>query len=244
MKKKLCPNCGAELNGSCCEFCGYIQSQSIEKFNKVDITPFKLAKPELFTQEFDKLKGETRSTFLLKWPIDESLCLELTHVQKEENNHIEYSKIHYYKCAADRPFSQSRSCVETWESGYIIGDKSYKGLPKNLAEISFFIDSSVNFVRIVFDYGKIGEYSEKQVYGLQTFYKAFQKAIFGGEEYAKELEEANRNFDKFKIELTQRFEEKEKAYKQEKINEIWKFIGLLLLAIAIGIGIPILIHAA
>lgn len=63
--KIFCPNCGAEIEGNKCAYCGYIVSEK-EKRVKCDIIedePLNLAYPQYFTQTYDQFSGITKSIF-------------------------------------------------------------------------------------------------------------------------------------------------------------------------------------
>lgn len=115
---KSCPNCGAEMKGAHCDFCGYIENSSASQ--KVETEAFQVAHPELFRQYFDKYEGSTCSLFELKY----FLSLE-----------------HYY-CKGKEKIEAS---VKNFQ--YIIEyDKCYKHFPNSLEDLVAFCRSHITSV--------------------------------------------------------------------------------------------------
>ncbi len=185
----ICPNCGAELKDSHCEFCGYTHSHSINESNRIETIPMGVAYPKCFEKSVDNKNNVIVFKFLPKG-VGENLIVQLKYYITKDS---QYS---LYNIKTLRPSLKVHDSAYTDNATYYIGHDCYRGLPSTLDDIKFFCLSKITSLSL--DVYNNVEYSLDpiQIENLQTCYKAFYEAIVGKGVFVDALEECQNSIDK------------------------------------------------
>ncbi len=210
----ICPNCGAELKDSHCEFCGYTHSHSINESNRIETIPMGVAYPKCFEKSVDNKNNVIVFKFLPKG-VGENLIVQLEYYITKNN---QYS-LYYIRTLS--PFRVYVSSCVNDSAKYYIGKDCYSGLPSTLDDIKYFCLSKITSLSL--DVYNNVEYSLDpiQIENLQTCYKAFYEAIVGKGDFVDALEECQNSIDKTNA-LEQEWDEilrKQEENKEKEFHE-------------------------
>lgn len=194
MKKKsnICPNCGALMQDSQCDYCGYTLKSAVSKTSKnIKLTTCHLAHPELFEQEFDRINGRTESLFKLFYPLSNGQYIRLKHINwshSEQKISLRYGNEMSEFADLSHPIEKC-AFIKNGNSNI------YRDFGMNLNFFKMLCETKFDGITYETIYGNIDLDNTEELLRLQIFFQAAYEGITGCGKYKDAINRA-KSYDK------------------------------------------------
>lgn len=205
----LCPNCGAEMEGTTCAFCGYLHTEieDAEHIKNSTSKGLSLALPNMFTKKVDNKSEVTTWTYKNYIEIlgtvggDEAYYLKPRVLKESWTDNLSGLKLKYsiYYLDEETPEFGKFDHDDLEDFDYVIDDCSYHGLPSNIEDLKRLSFGNLSSMKV-----DVVDLSKEDMRAVQRRFKVLYAAIVN-----------KRHADSFLEETS-----KEEAELQSKIAEI------------------------